>query len=69
MRRATGSDSADNAPADSLFNNLKNEPMHGTIQAARADAQAGPFEYIEVYNRSRSHCTPRLKSSFILEVS
>jgi hypothetical protein len=41
-----------------LFNSLKNERVHGTSYATRADAQADLFEYIEVfYNRSRRHST------------
>ena len=46
----------DNAPTESFFNSLKNERVHGTTYATRADAQADLFEYIEVfYNRSRRH--------------
>ena len=46
----------DNAPTESFFNSLKNERVHGTAYATRADAQADLFEYIEVfYNRSRRH--------------
>lgn len=46
----------DNAPTESFFNSLKNERVHGTTDATRADAQADLFEYIEVfYNRSRRH--------------
>ena len=41
-----------------LFNSLKNERVHGTTYATRADALADLFEYIEVfYNRSRRHST------------
>lgn len=48
----------DNAPTESFFNSLKNERVHGTAYATRADAQADVFEYIEVfYNRSRRHST------------
>ena len=48
----------DNAPTESFFNSLKNERVHGTVYATRADAQADLFEYIEVfYNRSRRHST------------
>lgn len=48
----------DNAPSESFFNSLKNERVHGTSYATRADAQADLFEYIEVfYNRSRRHST------------
>ena len=48
----------DNAPSESFFNSLKNERVHGTTYATRADAQADLFEYIEVfYNRSRRHST------------
>ena len=48
----------DNAPTESFFNSLKNERVHGTVYATRADAQADVFEYIEVfYNRSRRHST------------
>lgn len=48
----------DNAPSDSIVNSLKNERVHGTTYATRADAMADPFEYIEVfYNRSRRHST------------
>jgi transposase InsO family protein len=42
----------------SRFNSLKNERMHGTTYATRADAQADLCEYVEVfYNRSRRHST------------
>ncbi|WP_162911129.1 IS3 family transposase, partial [Azohydromonas sediminis] len=48
----------DNAPTESFFNSLKNERVHGTTYATRADAMADLFEYIEVfYNRSRRHST------------
>jgi transposase InsO family protein len=48
----------DNAPSESFCNSLKNERVHGTSYATRADAQADLFEYIEVfYNRSRRHST------------
>ena len=48
----------DNAPTESFFNSLKNERVHGTTYATRADGQADLFEYIEVfYNRSRRHST------------
>ncbi len=47
-----------NAPTESFFNSLKNERVHGTTYATRADAMADLFEYIEVfYNRSRRHST------------
>jgi transposase InsO family protein len=46
----------DHAPTESFFNSLKNERVHGTTCATRANAQADLFEYIEVfYNRSRRH--------------
>jgi putative transposase len=48
----------DNAPTESFFNSLKNERVHGTRYATRADAVADLFDYIEVfYNRSRRHST------------
>ena len=48
----------DNAPTESFFNSLKNERVHSSSYATRADAQADLFEYIEVfYNRSRRHST------------
>jgi transposase InsO family protein/transposase-like protein len=48
----------DNAPSESFFNSLKNERVHGTTYATRADAHADLFEYIEVfYNRSHRHST------------
>jgi putative transposase len=48
----------DNAPTESFFNSLKNERVHGTRYATRADATADLFDYIEVfYNRSRRHST------------
>ena len=48
----------DTAPTESFFNSLKNERVHGTTYATRADVQADLFEYIEVfYNRSRRHST------------
>jgi putative transposase len=46
----------DNAPTESFFNSLKNERVHGTRYATRAEARADVFEYIEqFYNRSRRH--------------
>jgi putative transposase len=48
----------DNAPSESFFNSLKNERVHGTRYATRAEAAADLFDYIEVfYNRSRRHST------------
>jgi putative transposase len=48
----------DNAPTESFFNSLKNERVHGTRYATRAEAAADLFDYIEVfYNRSRRHST------------
>jgi len=48
----------DNAPAESFFNSLKNERVHGMRYATREAAIADLFEYIEVfYNRSRRHST------------
>lgn len=46
----------DNAPTESFFGSLKNERVHGTRYATRAQAVADLFDYIEVfYNRSRRH--------------
>ena len=48
----------DNAPTESFFNSLKNEQVHGTRYATRAEAVADLFDYIEVfYNRRRRHST------------
>ena len=48
----------DHAPTESFFNSLKNERVHGSTDATRADAQADLFDYIEVFNnRSRRHST------------
>ncbi|GLS05034.1 hypothetical protein GCM10007860_21840 [Chitiniphilus shinanonensis] len=48
----------DNAPTESFFNSLKNEPVHGTRYATRETAKADVFQYIAVfYNRSRRHST------------
>lgn len=48
----------DNAPTESFFNSLKNERVHGTRYATRAQAVADLFDYIEVfYNRTRRHST------------
>ena len=48
----------DNAPAESFFNSLKNERVHGTRYPTREGARADLFDYIEVfYNRSRRHST------------
>ena len=48
----------DNAPTESFFNSLKNERVHGTRYATRADAKPICSQYIEVfYNRSRRHST------------
>jgi len=46
----------DNAPTESFFNSLKNERVHGTNYATRAQAQADLFVYIALfYNRIRRH--------------
>jgi transposase InsO family protein len=48
----------DNAPTESWFNSFKNERVHGTHYATRAEATADAFDYIEVfYNRKRRHST------------
>jgi len=48
----------DNAVAESFFNNLKNERVHGRRYATRDETRADVFDYIEIfYNRSRRHCT------------
>lgn len=44
------------ALAESFFNSLKNERVHGTRYRTYRDAVADLFEYIEVFdNRSRRH--------------
>ena len=49
---------SDNAPAQSFFNSLKNERVHGTHYATREEAIAVLFDYIGIYyNRSRRHHT------------
>ncbi len=46
----------DNAPMESFFASLKKELIHGADFAARAEARAAIFEYIEVfYNVQRRH--------------
>ncbi len=48
----------DNAPAESFFNSLKNERVHGTRYATRQEAITDLFDYIELfYNRGRRHST------------
>lgn len=48
----------DNAPAESFFNSLKNERVHGARYPTREQAVADLYEYIEVfYNRSRRRST------------
>jgi putative transposase len=48
----------DNAPTESFFNSLKNEPVHGTRYGKRAGAEADLFDYIvPFYNRKRRHFT------------
>lgn len=48
----------DNAPAESFFNSLKNERVHGSRYRTRSDAKADVFQYIEIfYNRVRRHST------------
>ncbi len=48
----------DNAPAESFFNGLKHERVHGTRYRTRADAEADLFDCIEpIYNRRRKHST------------
>jgi putative transposase len=46
----------DNAPAETFFNSLKNERVHGARYAMRQEAIADLFDFIEeFYNRSRRH--------------
>jgi putative transposase len=53
----------DNAPAESFFNSLKNERVHGARYVTREEAISDLFEYIEVfYNRRRRHSTLNSKS-------
>jgi putative transposase len=53
----------DNAPAESFFNSLKNERVHGTRYATREEAIADLFDYVEVfYNRVRRHSTLAYRS-------
>jgi putative transposase len=48
----------DNAVAESFFNSLKNERVHGVRYPSRAQARAEVFQYIEAfYNRVRRHST------------
>lgn len=48
----------DNAPTESFFNSFKNERVHGTSYATRAEAIADAFDYIvPFYNRKRKHST------------
>ena len=48
----------DNAPTESFFNSFKNERVHGSCYATRADAVADAFDYIEpFYNHRRRHST------------
>jgi putative transposase len=48
----------DNAPTGSFFNSFKNERVHGSCYATRADAVADAFDYIEpFYNHRRRHST------------
>ncbi len=48
----------DNAPAESFFNSLKNERVHGTRYRTRAEATIDLFDYSEpFYNRKRLHST------------
>ncbi len=52
-----------NAPAESVFNSLKNERVHGASYATRSEATSDLFQYISVfYNRSRCHSTLRYLS-------
>ncbi|ARC90125.1 IS3 family transposase [Rhodovulum sp. MB263] len=47
---------AQNAPMESFFGSLKNEPVHRTRFRSRQEAKAAPFEYIAIfYNRRRRH--------------
>jgi len=48
----------DNAPAESFFNSLKSERVHGAHYNTRDEAKADLFDYIEpFYNHRRSHST------------
>lgn len=49
----------DNAPTENLFNSLKNERVHGTTYATRADAQADLFENMVVFSTTGVAATPR----------
>jgi len=44
------------APSESWFNSLKNERVHDSCYATRAEATVDIFEYVVVfYNRKRLH--------------
>ena len=46
----------DQGAGDRLFNNLKNERVHGSRYETRDAARADLFDHVEVlYNRSRRH--------------
>ncbi|WP_414899018.1 IS3 family transposase [Rhodovulum sp. YEN HP10] len=47
---------AQNAPMESFFSSLKNEPVDRTRFRSRQEARAALFEYIAIfYNRRRRH--------------
>jgi transposase InsO family protein len=53
----------DNAAMESFWSTLKNELLHRRTFAARAQARAAIFEYVEVfYNRQRLHSALNHKS-------
>jgi len=53
----------DNAAAESFFNSLKNERVHGQTYATREQAKADVFQYLEIfYNRIRRHSSLHYQS-------
>lgn len=59
IRRSMGrvGSSYDNALAESFFQGLKRELLHGRHWTSKAQTRLEPFRWLASYNRRRRHCS------------